>query len=67
MLALLLAIETGTGMSILALFLLLAAIILFLIRTFWPGESRINLVAAGLACFAGFVLAIHFTTATVGH
>lgn len=53
-------------MSILALFLLLAALIVFIIRAFWA-VARVHLISLGLALFMGFVLALHFTTATVGH
>lgn len=53
-------------MSILALFFLLAALILFIIRAFWA-VARVHLISLGLACFVGYVLCLHFTTATIGH
>lgn len=54
-------------MSVLALVFLLAAGIVFLLRAFWVVETRVNLVSLGLALFVGYVLCLHFTTATVGH
>lgn len=54
-------------MSVIALILLLAAGIVFLLRAFWVVETRVNLVALGLALFVGYVFALHFTTASLGH
>lgn len=63
-------------MSVLALFLLLTALIVFALivfalivfalRAFFV-VTRAHLIALGLALFMGFVLAQHFTTASVGH
>lgn len=39
-------------MGILALFLMFAAVILFLLGAFNVGASKVNLVALGLACWA---------------
>lgn len=53
-------------MSVLALFLLLAALIVFLLRAFVV-VTRVHLIALGLALFTGFVIALHFTSPTIGH
>lgn len=53
-------------MSILALLLLMAALVIFAVRAF-VAVARVHLIALGLALVCGYFLALHFTTATVGH
>lgn len=53
-------------MSVLALILLIAAGVVFLVAAWAVVADRVRLVALGLAIFCAFVLALHFTTPTIG-
>jgi len=53
----------GIAMAIVALILLVAAFVLFLLAALWnpqPAPSRFNLIAAGLACWVlSVILSAH--------